>query len=515
MRKILPAMLCLLGAAGFLPAQNYAFQVPLNESHVFVQAAGACRIEYAITFANQGDPIDVVDVGLPNKRYRLNTAEASFDGRPVASIAPSSYISIGVEVKPVEALPGGATGTLTFSILQDGMLYRDDDDKAYASVRFSPTWFGGGFASGTTRYRVHFHFPSAMGPDEPRYHKTEPSSVWRDDGGVVYLYEFDGKPSIQYTFGASLPAQYVVNIQEPPGKVARFFAALGGFIAGSIPCCFFLAIGGLITLGVVASHKRKLKYLPATIGVEGVEVKRGLTVPEVACLMELPVNKVLAAILFGLIKKGRARIVSEKPLRIEPLEAPGDLAVYEAEFLKSIQDDQTVSPKEAEEVMVKLITRTRDAMKGFNRKKTLAYYQSIIAKAWEQMKGSDWQEGFDYLLLDKEADRKLPEVMGGRAVVLPGWWGHYRPTHRQTPAGAGTGGSIPGRDFAHQMASGVEGMANNIVGSVSSLAQKVTGRTNPVPVSSGGGGRSGGGGGGCACACACAGCACACAGGGR
>ena len=514
MKNALSLALVWLVTAGLLAAPNFSFQVPMNESHIFIQPDGACLIRYAITFANQGDPIDVVDIGLPNKRYRLASAEAALDGRAAASIAASSYISIGVEVKPVEALPTGATGTLTFGILQDGMLYRDDKDPNYASVLFSPTWFGGDFTSGTTHYKVHFHFPAAMGPDEPRYHKTAPSGTWRDDAGVVYLYEYDGHPSTQSTFGVSLPAQYVVNIQEPPSRIARFFAALGHMIANAVPCCFFLAIGGLVVLGIVSARKRKLKYLPATIGVEGVEVKRGLTVPEVACLMELPVNKVLASILFGLVKKGRAKIVSEKPLRIEPIGEAGDLAVYEQEFLQSIQDDKTVDPQEAEEVMVKLITRVRDAMKGFNRKKTTAYYESIVQKAWEQMKGDQWQEGFDYLLLDREADKKMPEVLGGRTVVLPGWWGNYRPTYHPTPTPGGGAGSIPGGDFAHHMASGIEGFANNIVGSVSSLAEKVTGRTNPVPVSSGGGGHSGGGGG-CACACACAGCACACAGGGR
>jgi hypothetical protein len=514
MRKSLLLTLAWLGAAGLLPAQNYRFQVPSNESHVFIQSDGRCRIEYAITFANEGDPIDVVDIGLPNKAYDLATAAAALDGREAASIAPSAYIDIGVEVRPVEALPSGATGTLTFSIQQGKMLYRDDDDPAYASVRFSPTWFGSDFTSGSTHYKVHFHFPAAMGPDEPRYHKQAPSGTWRDDAGAVYLYEYDGSPSTQATWGVSLPAKYVVNIQEPPSKIARFFAAVGEFVSNAVPCCFFLLIGGLIVVGIVASHKRKMKYLPATIGVEGVEVKRGLTVPEVACLMELPVNKVLAAILFGLVKKGRARIVAEKPLTIEPLEAPGELAVYEEEFLNAIKDDKAVDAKEAEEVMVKLITRVRDAMKGFNRKKTLAYYESIVAKAWEQMKGNDWQEGFDYLLLDQEADKKMPEVLGGRTVILPDWWGRYRPTYRPPVATGGGGGGVPGTDFARHMASGIEGFANNIVGSVSSLAEKVTGRTNPVPISTGGGGRSGGGGG-CACACACAGCACACAGGGR
>jgi hypothetical protein len=210
-------------------------------------------------------------------------------------------------------------------------------------------------------------------------------------------------------------------------------------------------------------------------------------------------------------------VVSTSPLNIEALEAkPGDapLLVYEEEFLSSIKDDKKVDPKEAENILVKLIGRIKDDMKGYNRKKTVAYYQAIMARAWEQMKGADWSDAFDYVMLDEKMDQKLPEVLGGRTIILPGWWGHYSPgSHAPIPAGPGGGApSMGGLDAAHTLATGVENFANKLVGNVTGLAQNVTSRTNPVPVSSGGGHSSGGG---CACACACAGCACACAGGGR
>jgi hypothetical protein len=521
-RIILWIILCAAAAAW---AANYRFEVPENISHVHIQADGLCRIEYFITFANQGDPIDVVDIGLPNRDYRLDTAKADLDGRPLSGIKKSTYVSIGVEVPLGSAqIERGNTGKLHFEILQGSLLYQDEKDPAYASCEFVPTWYGADFTSGKTRYKVYFHFPPGTTVEEPRWHGEEPTMREQTEQGIYYLWDFEGTPSTAYKAGVSFPSKYSTNVlTSPPPAESESGSGGAGSIIGSLisqscPCIFFVGILALIVFGVVSAQKRKRKYLPATIGVEGVEVRRGLTVPEAGALMEMPVNKVLATILFGLVKKGRAKVVSTSPLLIEPLEGkPGDapLLIYEEEFLKSVKEDKKLDPKEAEDVLVKLIGRVKDDMKGFNRKKTVAYYQAIMARAWEQMKGADWSEAFEYVMLDEKADQKLPEVFGGRTIVLPPWWGGYNPGYRHVPSSTGPSGapSMGGLDFAHNLASGIENFANRLVGNITGLAQNVTQRTNPVPVSSGGGGHSSGGG--CACACACAGCACACAGGGR
>ena len=520
-------ILVLLAAAWALPA-NYRFQVPSNESHVWIQSDGTCRIEYFITFANEGDPIDIVDIGLPNKDYLLGTAKADLDGRPLSGIKPSSYLSIGVEV-PLGAaqIPRGASGKLHFEIQQGRMLYQDEKDPEYASCAFTPTWFGSDYTSGSTKWKVVFHFPAEVQVDEPRWHGNEPTMREKTEQGIDYYWEFNGHPSQQYQAGVSLPKKYVSNVLTAPAKEEQgegtstsggFGGAIRSIFSNFIPCCFFIFFFGIVAFGLAANYKRKKQYLPASIGVEGVEVRRGLTVPETAALMELPINKVLASILFGLVKKGRAKVVSTSPLLIEaqpgkPDDAP--LLVYEEEFLNALKNDKKLDQAEAENVLVKLIARIKDDMKGYNRKKTVAYYQAIMARAWEQMKGEDWSDAFEYVMLDAEADKKLPEVFTGRTLILPMWWGGYSPGYH-APVSSGAAGAAPsmgGLDVANNLATGIENFGNRIVGNVSGLAQNVTNRTNPVPVSSGGGGHSSGGG--CACACACAGCACACAGGGR
>ncbi|HPR63757.1 MAG TPA: hypothetical protein PK014_05995 [Thermoanaerobaculia bacterium] len=510
-------ILLLLAGAGILHA-DYFFEVPTSISHVYVQDDGSIDIEYWITFQNIGQPIDVVDIGLPKAGYRIETAAADLDGQPLFDIRPSEYVSIGIEVHLLEkSIAPGNQGTIHVRINNPRMIYRDDDDPEYASLRFAPTWFGSQYTRGTTRYEVYFHLPPTVSPDQPRWHKQEPQVKELTENGVVFGYIVDnGSPSGRYEFGVSFPASAVQSVVEPPSKFSRFMGKLLSFIGMVIGALVpFLCFGGIIALaalGIISSNRRKMKYLPATVGVEGVEVRRGLTVPEVAVLKELKVNKVLALVLFGLVRKGRASVERKTPLQVEPIEGEGSLLTYEEEFIASIQDDRKIDPKEAEKILIKLIKNVENKMKGFNRKKTLSYYETIMRKAWREVGTDNYEQSFEWLLLDEDAEKKIPEVLSNQTIPRPIWWHHYMGGSHPSTAGVPAPGRISGLDFAHNIVSGVESYANSIVGNVSSLAQNVTSKTNPVPVSSGG--RSGGGGG-CACACACAGCACACAGGGR
>ncbi|RPI99257.1 MAG: hypothetical protein EHM39_06845, partial [Chloroflexi bacterium] len=175
---------------------------------------------------------------------------------------------------------------------------------------------------------------------------------------------------------------------------------------------------------------------------------------------------------------------------------------------------------------------------------TLAYYEDIMRKAWQQveqaqtpeMKMQSFDESMDWTMLDRRFDDRTRETFGPQPVILPIWWWRYDPT----VAGRGTPGAslpspsipsagnrppqgvslpnLPGGDFAASMVGGMQAFASNVVGDLTSFTGGVTEKTNPVPKPSPTTTRGGGGGGGgrsCACACACAGCACACAGGGR
>ncbi|MGC8764194.1 MAG: hypothetical protein ACP5VN_11305 [Acidobacteriota bacterium] len=511
-----------------LPAlADYRFQVLENRSRVTINPDASLTVAYAITFANEGQPIDVVDVGLPSSDYDRSSLRADLDGRvPLTDIRPSEYVKDGVEVhlSGVEIRPG-ASGTLHLSATVRNRVFRDDADKAYASVVFSPTWYGADFTRGTTHLVCEFVFPEGVGPQETRYHRDTPFTSARVEGGrVVYRWEIpQASPSSRYTFGASFPARVMARLAEKPkgpGPVALLFRGLARLFASLFPCLFFLAFFGIAVLGAVQSHRRRLQYLPPTVGMEGVEVRRGLTVPEVAVLQEQPVNRVLSLLLFGLVRKKLLEITSRKPLRFKVLEGAKPDFSYEAEFLKAVKDDGRLDEGEAARVLTDLVKKVAEKMKGYSRKKTLAYYRTIMDEAWKRVGTEDYSQAFEWMLLDKDFEQTATRRWGSRPLPVPGWWGPVYGPSSHVPSGAGSGGGVGGglsgalSDIsagAHGIVSGLEGFANDLVGSVPGLASKVTAQTNPVPVSSGGG-HSGGG---CACACACAGCACACAGGGR
>lgn len=513
---------------------DYKFEVVSNYSTYDIQTDGSAIINYKMTFKNIGQPIDVVDIGLPDDNYVLSSAQAFVNGAKLEDIRKSEYVAVGVEVHlgQYQILPGNE-GTLEFSISSTNRVFDDDKDPNYASTEFMTTFYGSQYTEGTTRLGCQFTLPPGVLPEEPRYHTEPPTKSFVDDKGrVVYQWIKEGaSPSEGYTFGASFPRKYVTNVTKKPHTPA-FIKAIGGLISGffqlvfgNIPCfCIFFFVGSFI-LSAINAHRRKMKYLPAEVGIDGVEVRRGLTVPEVAALLEEPLNKILALILFGMIRKGQLKVVTQKPLKLEKIgSAPlADLS-YEKQFLLAVEDDGIVNEKEAVTILTDLVKKVGEKMKGFSRKKSIEYYRQIMKKAWDEVGKDDYSESFEWLILDKnfedEAERRYP---GGRVPVPIVFGPIFHPTSTGGYSGGSTGAPIPSSgtgqsgggivSSANAIVSGVEGFSNNLAGSLPGLATQVTSKTNPVPVSTGGGSSSGGGH--CACACACAGCACACAGGGR
>jgi hypothetical protein len=253
--------------------------------------------------------------------------------------------------------------------------------------------------------------------------------------------------------------------------------------------------------------------------------------------MEQPLDKVMTMILFGVVKKNAATVVTRDPLKLQltdPL--PDGLQDYEKDFLAAFaNNDLAARRKGLQEMTVKLVNSLSDKMKGFSRKESIVYYQSIMERAWQQIeaagtpevKSQMYDESLEWTMLDKNYDERTRRVFTG-PIFIPMWWGRYDPGYHPVSTGSGPSvsvpssggrssvGSLPGSAFAASVVTGVQGFSSKILGDVKSFTSGVTNRTNPAPVvKSGGGGLSGGGGHSCACACACAGCACACAGGGR
>jgi len=527
-------------------AQDYYFGVEQETVHAYWNEDGTLALDYTIVFVNQSGAhiIDFVDMGMPNNSFDMGSVSADVNGSAV-SVDRGEYQGSGSGFAVVmggQAISPGSSGTVHVRVGRiNNVLYTDSEDETYASAVFSPTYFGSQYVTGSTDVTVVFHLPPGVGTEEPKWHSapsgfpSEPERALDNEGRVTYTWNNpNGNAHSQYEFGASFPKTYVPAsaLQTEPVFTAP---SINFDTLINIGCCGFFAFMffGMPLLGVINGQRRKLKYLPPKIAIEGHGIKRGLTAVEAAILMEQPLDKVMTMILFGVVKKGAAEVETRDPLKLkitEPL--PDGLHEYEKQFLTAFRPDANQKQRRADlqEMTINLVKSVSKKMKGFSRKETLEYYKNIMERAWAQIAAADTPEvqselldnAMEWTMLDKDYDERARRTYT-RPIFVPMWWGRYDPGYRGPVGGtrsvstggsvpSSRGGGLPGATFAASVVGGVQNFSQKVIGNVSDFTSRVTNKTNPVPKSSSSG-RSGGGG--CACACACAGCACACAGGGR
>lgn len=534
-------------------AQEYSFNLQEGIVDLFINSDGTARIEYNYRFQNDsfGAPIEFVDLAFPSYAVvePINIS-ATIDGQPVSYISLGEYQGEGQGVAIAlgeGTIPAGQSGTFN-AVLDNvkGLVFQDNQDPEYASFEFSPAYFS--TANGTTSWIVSFHLPEGVQPEEPRWHASpsgwppEPETYLDEKGRVTYTWiNENARGDREYQFGVSFPSRVLpTGVVRTPDVAQALETSWETIFNFGIWFCCFGFFGVIIFLSYRSTTRRKLQYLPPKIAIEGHGIKRGLTAVEAALLLEQPMDKILTMILFSVIKKGAAEVVTKDPLDLkvdDPL--PEGLYPYEEAFLKAFKTSPASRKKELQQVMIDLIQNLSNKMKGFSRKETVAYYQDIVKKAWTQVEAAEtpevksekYNEMLEWTMLDKDYDDRTRRVFGPGPVFVPVWWGRYDPTYRPStsipqtaapsaPSGGGfTTPTLPGSAFAGSIVGGVQNFSSKVVGSISDFTGSITNKTNPVPVSSGksyGGSRSGGGSScACACACACAGCACACAGGGR
>ncbi len=564
---ILSALILLIGMTGTVFAQTYLFEVPKTEVYAAIQQDGTATIEYYITFRNNpsADPIDYIDVGLPNRNYKISNITADIDGHEIKDIENSPYIDIGIALGlGSNAIQPGKTGVVHLVVNNiKGMVYpsTQDEQEPYAGFEFMPNYFGSEYVKGSTDLKVVLYLPPGLTTEEPRYleptnwpGEKKPVSGIADNGMVYYEWHSpDANSASRYTFGAFFPARMIPAeaIVTKPAPTSSFDSdSLFDKLATPICCTilFFVILLPFFQKGK-QTQKRKNTYLPPKISIEGHGIKRGLTAVETAVLMETPIEKVMTMILFSVLKKDAASVITKEPLKIEATAtAPETLQPYEKDFLTAYAiEDPKKRTKALQEVMVDLVKNVTGKMKGFSLKETRAYYKDIINRAWDQVNTANTpqvkMETFDnymgWTMLDKDFNRKANESFGaGQMIFLPKWWWNYDPDYRSTyssqsggsrglnaPIGSGSGQAssgpplsmptLPGSAFAGSLVAGMQNFAKDTVGNLTSFTSGVTNVTNPPPPPSSYRSSGGGGGSSCACACACAGCACACAGGGR
>jgi hypothetical protein len=604
---VLLALLAVL--AGPAMAQDYFFAVPQLQMQVFIEEDGTARLVYDITFENQpsGRDIDVVDIGLPTADYSISNMRASIDGVELYDIRPSEYVKPGVEVHLAGLwISPGDTGTLHFEATIPNLLFEDVTNRDYASFQITPTWFGDQYVSGTTNVQIAIHLPEGISPEDLLYQNEAFGQRALFEDRAVALWEF---PAVRLTgsnlVGVSFPSAGISNVQrmtaldlaelwfvgQPTlrlilgllfmGVFTYVFVRLTGgtgwtlwFIAAAglvylflrWPLSLLVAFLPLLTLLYLVERqrkRRKLPYMPPIAQVEGGGIKRGLTAPEAAALLEMPLNKVLTLIIFGLLKKGVLRQTGEEPFQVEVIpefqaahgktnqeqrqqtrkraaqQAGIVLHTYEQRFLDALEarPDAPLHKIDLGEAMDWFLANVARRMKGFDLSDTREYYQAIVRRAVEQAKAIP-----EIPAREQALDRDMEWILldDGYPTVFNSPTYTYRPIWARPSGGGGgvlpslpsSGGSRSFTPSFSNVSAGFAGWTENTMGSLAAAISpstlpsmagksgfvnlsgidKATGDVFKALGSSSGGSRSGGGGG---CACAGCACACACAGGGR
>ncbi|MEL7625785.1 MAG: hypothetical protein AAGU15_02895 [Anaerolineaceae bacterium] len=581
-RLLLVALGLLLLFVAFLPAtpshaQTYRFTLPTYEVEAYIEADGSVTLRYYMVFQNDpsASPIDFIDLALPYANYDLRSIEATIDGQPMPEVNDSAYVN-GAELALKNlAIQPGAQGTVIATVpgITDILFpYDQPDHDNYVNFQFTPNFFDSEFdRSQNTEYRMTIVLPPAVGSQDGVYYvpKRWPgediseASLTQDNRVYYSWFTNNADVHTEYEFGAAFPASAVPagaisapeTYQEPGPSGGSSGNNIGGIISGilsSIPC--ILVIAGVIGIGIFArksqqqqSASRKLQYFPPKLAVDGKGIRRGLTAVEAGILLEEPLDKILTMVLFGLLKKEAIKVVEKEPLSIqanEPL--PEGLYDYEIQFIKAFSETgKDKQRRSLQAMLIELVDKVQEKMKGFSTEETKAYYKDIVRRAWlavegaetPEIKSAQYDHTLEWTMLDDQFNNRTQQTFVNSPVFVPYWWPLYNPGFAAAPSAGvtaspgvsvgGGGGSkpsismphIPGSDFAASIINGATAFSAGVVGDLTGFTSAVTNRTNPIPVSrpsSGSSGfRGGGGGTSCACACACAGCACACAGGGR
>jgi hypothetical protein len=357
------------------------------------------------------------------------------------------------------------------------------------------------------------------------------------DGRLAVYWE---KPVIQaneqFLVGVSFPAKFLPNYNPSSGGFS--LGSLGTFI-GIIGVLFAVFVFGLIIFKI-----RKSTYSSPKVSMETLGVKRGLTAVEASYLLDLKPTQIVTEILYSLLQKRAVWTKETKPsLKLQVLPPyenktgtkDNPLRYYEIDFLNALKADGTLDEEKLAHTIMFLRDTVAQKLQGYSRKDTVDYYRKIAAQAWTQVEqagtvelaSNAYDEQLLWLMLDPNQRTRTETVFRDR-VIQPNplwfwWWYGYTTYHPHptyipnvnAPAQSAKPPTIPGADFANNIATAVEKTSNNIVVNLEKFANAIVPpppkashdpahpKADCVCACAA-----------CACACACVSCACACAGGG-
>jgi len=528
----LSVLAILVTFVGTVEAQRQ-YQLDHEYAEIWINPEdGTIDLLYDISLTlNSGSAINYVYIGQPTGDFDIGTAEDQ-QGNTLSASDASSGSDYKVRVDLNSPLSAGQT--VRFSLITNvaGMIWEDTQNSGNVGMQFTPTWWD---EASVLDLRVLIVLPSGVTQDMVKT-SVDWNNIQSEDGRLGVYWERSLSPGQRYDFGISFPEEYV-DVYETRDAVSEFLQEYLGVLL------LFGVVGvGLVVVLIIA---RKSPYKKPTIGVEALGIRRGLTAVEASYLLDMKPTQIVTEILYSLLKKRAVWAEAGAPvLKLRIMDAFKNktgtpevtLRYYEIDFLNAIKDNGTLDEEKLAPAIMFLRRTVEEKLRGYCRRDTIDYYRKIVTKAWEQVEQAGtaelsskaYDEQLLWLLLDPNVKTRTETAFDNLAFEPSPFWlwywysyRHYhpRPTYEpniKTPNEAAKPPTIPGADFANDIATAVENTSNNIVTNLEKFANSILPMVPPkssrepahhksscvCACAS------------CACACACVSCACACAGGG-
>ncbi|MBN2500543.1 MAG: hypothetical protein JXB38_07205 [Anaerolineales bacterium] len=205
-------------------------------------------------------------------------------------------------------------------------------------------------------------------------------------------------------------------------------------------------------VGAEITARRRPRYQAAKVLLEGQFIRRGLTPPEAAVILERPFKTTARLIVLGLIKKEITEVKSYSPFIVEVAEdlrtRGRDLSGQEKTVYRQKQAaklDQIITPFEDQALEVleanggkplaeidftiiekSMVAHTFERMQGHELEQTRAYYTKLVQRAQVEIRSAtgknlrgqnavDWN--YEWVLLDETVDAT---TLNGN-LPLPSW----------------------------------------------------------------------------------------------
>jgi len=517
-------------------AQDRIYRFNHEYAKIWINNDGTIDLFYNISITlESGRQISEIDIGQPKRDFTIGEAYDMY-GRQLNTWDASSGSNYLVTVMLNEPLVAGNTIWFTLLTNVGGMISEDETNPGNLGMQFAPAWRSD---VPIEQVRIQIVLPQGVPVNEVlTTEKLWNNSFVENDSAVLYWETFNLAPNEQYIVGVSFPQTYLPDYTPPPQDDSALLTI--GLVIG-----IFALVGIIIAIAFFTARKKK-PYQSPKVSIESLGIRRGLTAVEASYLMGFKPTQIVTEILYSLLQKRAIWVESAKPtlkLRIMPeyVDKKGPdkspLRYYEIDFIAAIKSDGTIDEDKLASTVMSVRDTLEAKLKGYSRKETEQYYRKIVEKAWTQVEqagtpdlaSNAYDKQLLWLMMDPNYKTRTETTFRTRTFEPSPlwfwyWYGyrHYnpRPTYQpnvNAPAQSSKPPSIPGAEFANNIATSVEQTSSNIVSNIEKFVNSIV---PPPPQAKTSHNPSKHGADcvcachACACACACVSCACACAGGG-